>query len=382
MIEKDPRNIKLPSTHLKSILVDVEKSDISNNPKYVRNKRRRNEFIHKEIESSTDIYSDSSSELSEDEIISPNINSLNSNNQFNKINKLEKREIKNTSKKKFELERKKVNNQNLIVKSIAEFCEHIPQNGGSFLLEKRKVKYINTCTIDNFLFSFWVMSKLIPMFNQKILNHLHGEDIKIIIDSIDNYMWDNARKIWFTNIMKGKIPKNNIINFYGDVQFFFLQYIYQFQSHSLIQNCSKNCIYNGNFLISENSNIIQFARLRNDEIKIVSDLSNKCSICKNRIFCEVVFKNNAFFVFMEAFSHFKIDEVPKFFEIQKKNFKLLCMILHFEQEHHFVSVFDLDDCLYLVDDLSTEAILLDKNTRKCRKYFNSNVSSVLYYLIN
>ena len=46
------------------------------------------------------IYSDSSSEISEDEIISPNINSLNSNNQLNKIHKLEKREIKNKGKKK------------------------------------------------------------------------------------------------------------------------------------------------------------------------------------------------------------------------------------------------------------------------------------------
>jgi hypothetical protein len=56
------------------------------------------------------------------------------------------------------------------------------------------------------------------------------------------------------------------------------------------------------------------------------------------------------------------------------------MILHLKAENHFVSVFDIADKKYVVDDLLDEAILLNKSSRKHGKYFNTNVSSVLYYL--
>ena len=46
----------------------------------------------------------------------------------------------------------------------------------------------------------------------------------------------------------------------------------------------------------------------------------------------------------------------------------------------FVSVFDIADKKYVIDDLFDEAILLNKSSRKHGKYFNTNVSSVLYYL--
>jgi hypothetical protein len=60
----------------------------------------------------------------------------------------------------------------------------------------------------------------------------------------------------------------------------------------------------------------------------------------------------------------KIDEIPRIYEIQKKNYKLLSMILHFKAENHFVSVFDIADKKYVVDDLLDEAILLNKSSRK------------------
>jgi hypothetical protein len=49
LIEKDPRYIKMPSKHLKSILVNLENSNVANEPKYVRNTKSK--FIHQEIES-------------------------------------------------------------------------------------------------------------------------------------------------------------------------------------------------------------------------------------------------------------------------------------------------------------------------------------------
>jgi hypothetical protein len=325
----------------------------------VRNIRRKSEFIHQEIESEkTD--SGTSTEISEDEVdLTLNI-SKNSKTPINKKSKLSNIKRSNTvsqEKKNFFIQENwKTHDINVL--NMPEFNEHIPKNGGFFEFEKKIIKYINTCTIDYFLFAFWVLSKLIPMFKERIPNRLHKNDIIKIIESIENLMWDNARKIWFLEIMKGKIPKNNSVNFFGEIQVFFLQHINHFQSHTLLQNCTKSCILNGK-TISQNSNIIQLAKLRNNEVKIISNLANKCSACNNRVVCDLIFNDVPVFVFMEAFSHFKIDEIPRIYEIQKKNYKLLSMILHLKAENHFVSVFDIADKKYVVDDLLDEAILFN-----------------------
>ena len=75
----------------------------------------------------------------------------------------------------------------------------------------------------------------------------------MIIKKIENCMWDNARQMWFTNKMQEKLLKNNVYNFYGEVEVFLMKFIYQFKLHSLIQNCSQNCMYNRNVIVSENS---------------------------------------------------------------------------------------------------------------------------------
>ena len=75
----------------------------------------------------------------------------------------------------------------------------------------------------------------------------------MIIKKIENCMWANARQMWFTNKMQEKLLKNNVYNFYGEVEVFLMKFIYQFKLHSLIQNCSQNCMYNRNVIVSENS---------------------------------------------------------------------------------------------------------------------------------
>ena len=54
------------------------------------------------------------------------------------------------------------------MKRVPEFITQIPQNGGYLLINGKQVQYINSCTIDNHLFAFWVMSKLIPQFKERI----------------------------------------------------------------------------------------------------------------------------------------------------------------------------------------------------------------------
>ena len=49
---------------------------------------------------------------------------------------------------------------------------------------------------------------------------------------------------------------------------------------------------------------------------------------------------------MEPRSHFKIQELPKDFELDGKNYLLLCSILHFNRNKHFVSVFSIEGKFY------------------------------------
>jgi hypothetical protein len=49
---------------------------------------------------------------------------------------------------------------------------------------------------------------------------------------------------------------------------------------------------------------------------------------------------------MESRSHFIIQELPKDFELDGKNYLLLCSILHFNRNKHFVSVFSIEGKFY------------------------------------
>ena len=115
--------------------------------------------------------------------------------------------------------------------------------------------------------------------------------------------------------------KSNV-NFYGDVESFFLKYVYVYQLHNLIQICSTDCNLNGNLIISENSGILNFGKLKNNQIEIVTDLSYKCFNCKKRVTCEVQLINNPNFLFMEPTSRLNFNQTPKTFQIQNKRFKL------------------------------------------------------------
>jgi hypothetical protein len=57
------------------------------------------------------------------------------------------------------------------------------------------------------------------------------------------------------------------------------------KNHSLIQNCSNNCAFNGNTKLTENSEIIRLGRQKNNKnnIGLVSSYSDKCSVCQTKL---------------------------------------------------------------------------------------------------
>ena len=108
--------------------------------------------------------------------------------------------------------------------------------GGYFIKNNGDViKVINTCTIDNYLFAFWVLSKLKSNFIETLSELEHAEALKEIIHNIDIYNWNNARQIWYTKVMKINFGDEKVISFFGTVEDKFLKYFYNYQKHDLIQ---------------------------------------------------------------------------------------------------------------------------------------------------
>ena len=424
---KSPNFFKSPSKHLNSILVNPKIREKSNQPRYVSHKRT-NDPIISESESSSGETSDSIS--SDEEIIitekernketkrrekqelkggkkkrkttekqtistNQNINlseskvTISGRNTEEKTSIIKKQvaslketvtvKIESTDKKSSVIENV-LNNVDLIVKN---FNSTIPPWGGYFKQDERIIKVVNTCTIDNYLFAFWVMSQIVPNFLERLPPLEQTIAMKTIVNNIDTKDWNMARQNWYTLIMKKNIRTNEErINFFGEVEVFFLNYVYSYQTHSLLQKCKSNCVYNGNLIISDHSNIIAFAKLKKQNIDIVSSGFNVCNGCHERITCEIQFKHKTLFVFMETRTHFKIHQVPEQFYIHNRYFKILCSILYIQQKKHFVSVFHLGGQKYLVDDLQpNQSILLNENDKTHRKYFKYNISSALYHIV-
>ena len=72
---------------------------------------------------------------------------------------------------------------------LPDFSEHLPKWGAKFSFRRSLVNAVHTCTIDNYLFALWVLSKIA---------------IKLI-EKIDSLQWDSARQLWYTDIMGKKI---------------------------------------------------------------------------------------------------------------------------------------------------------------------------------
>ena len=394
--------------HLNSILVNIKNSDQPNAPRYIRHKRRKSFYIEKETNvlsssaSNSDFLSDSDQEQPSKPDLKFKINFddpiLNASNQASSVAEHEtaNHEVESVSQSSnltntSELLDKKTTNVepeipivDSLESKIPTFQAHIPSLGGYFYKRNgQKIVVTNTCTIDNYLFALWVLSKLIQNFNFNLPNLDHTSTLNEVVHNIDIYNWNNARQLWYTNIMKKNIRNKRELSFFGTVEDFFLKYMYIYQKHDLIQKCSKNCINNGNIIISEQSDILHFGKIKNKGVEIVTDMLYKCVRCNFRVTCYVRFRNNPIFLFIETNSHFKIHELPKIFEIENKRYKLLCVILHREEIKHFVSVFEIENNLYLVDNMTTNKarLLSSESNENGINYFQLNISSALYYLL-
>ncbi len=213
------REIKGPGEHLNSIFIDFNKKEQPNISRYVKNVRNK-------IKNSDTRNSDGVSMpkyLDMDEIENEENNSLSIQENIESTQNI----IKETS----------LDNRNKIqALSLKEFKSHVPEWGGHIRFHENYITLSNTCTIDYYLFSLWVMNKQ----NMSIFEEFKSFDsnkyklIKSITSNIEQNNWNKAKELWILKIMNYDISyiDNNDISLFGSEDLMFFQYFSKYIKNS------------------------------------------------------------------------------------------------------------------------------------------------------
>ena len=345
------REIKVPGEHLNSVFVDFTKKEPPNISRYIKNVRRT--------------YEESSSDESECSKISNIQLDIGRNPILIEETQYEPQRFETITARTF---------------SFEEFKSAVPKWGGTINSQKKIITISNTCTIDYYLFAFWVMFKvnndLLEGF--KSYNNEQYDIIKAIIDQIQNINWNQAKEMWILKMMKYKIRSSlKNISLYGSEDVMFFSYISKYQEYQMVQKCQPTCIKNNSIYRSTSTYI--FFQKENNIPKLFFGYTKKCRLCSVSITTDIIFINQTKFLFIQPSQmNMVISELPKEIMLNDQRFKLLCATLHTQlADGHFVGVFNFNNNLYIVDDLNQS---VEKLTTKS-DYNKNNVSGTLYYLI-
>jgi hypothetical protein len=286
---------------------------------------------------------------------------------------------------------------------LHEFEDHVPSWGARIHYKNNKnVHVTNTCSIDYFLLALWVFFKIkhdyprIYNLNDNI-SHKNDSIFKKVIDHIDVFEWDKAREVWINEILELNVaPTKNILSMFGDEFNLIIKYLNKNQVHDLIQQCDKKCI-NNNTVIDDNSTDIYLKKNYADANVYIYSFLRNCRQCKNQINPKIVFKNLPNFIFVNSIStNIFASEIPKELSIENNKYKLLCASVikkskYGDNGNHFVGVYNLNENLYIVDDLdrsvkhlpplNSSQIIKRSNTVVDQYYKKYGTSTSMYYLI-
>jgi hypothetical protein len=341
---------------LNSIFIDFHKKEPPNISRYVKNVRNNNK--EKDTDSDDSADSDySKSSKSGDELENEEDNSSiiedNSEDNLNEIQTL----------------------------SLKEFKSHVPEWGGNIRLKTKYITLSDTCTIDYYLFSMWIMYKQYSNIIEglKSFDSRKYDLIKSIITNIESKNWDKAKELWVLKIMNYDISSldNNNISLFGSEDMMFFQYITNYQEYRLIQKCREKCKRNNSIKRSRSKYI--FLNKENNILTLFYGYTKKCVSCGEIISSDIVFTHDPTFLFIEpANQNALIHELPKTIEINGKIFKLLCATIHTElADGHFVGIFNLNDEMLVVDDLNQSVKRLNEYQNN---YSKKSVTGSLYVL--
>jgi hypothetical protein len=334
-------SIKSPGEHLNSIFVNIGEKEPSNSPSYVKNSRQ------------IDIHSIKDQPASE--------KSFGSDRELNQETESvpeSETDIETESVSEIETDKETESVDDTINEIIPDFKAHVPLWGGDIMYRNKPVSVTNTCTIDYYLFSLWVLSKIVPNFIENLPNLKHRDKIIEIISNIESLNWNGAKELWILDVMKyNENVKNNTISLFGSEDNRFLQFLSEYQEHALIQSCNISCRENGK-VIREDASKIFFKKSQN-VIKLYSGYINYCKKCKKKITSQIRFKKNPSFIFIESMhSNIRFYQIPIYLTIAKIKYRLLCATVH--KPGHFESIFNINEFLYLIDDLNQSTTYLTK----------------------
>jgi hypothetical protein len=227
--------------------------------------------------------------------------------------------------------------------NFRQFTSHIPSWGGvieiiqddlnndySLYKQYNNLEFMNTCTIDYFLFAIWCVSK-VSSESIKCLNILANENqiarylIKII-DLIDTFQWNRARSLWILPILQLK-PENWKFSLFGQQSTFFVNKCLQFQE--IVFKCT-DCEFD-----LKTINEYYFKRNDSNELIINCVLDQPCNKCKNKVYGR--FETVPFWIFVSIFDAISFTDLPPSIAILNKTFNLLCF--SFATSHNSVPHF-------------------------------------------
>ena len=219
----------------------------------------------------------SDSESESDKESDCNSNSSSDSESKSSHNKLESNESTDEKPSIFEHESKdepEILSQELdrsltIEPTINWIVDYIPFWGGTIIDKdgnKTEIRINNTCTIDYFLYSIWLSTKLSKKCKERIQTLAVSKSLLEIIDCIENKEWDKAKTKWLIDICnkepvaikKNKSSKdNNTIKYefdvYGGEFEHFLQYINRIQRYTSKVKCLNPDSSKNNEKIFENN---------------------------------------------------------------------------------------------------------------------------------
>lgn len=212
---------------------------------------------------------------------------------------------------------------------------------------------INTCTIDYFLFCFWVTSKLnrgtVAALMQSEFSNLSTKLISII-QEIEKSDCNNAKRIFLREIAMQPILKNKINCF--DSEYTYIKFLEKLQFYVLVFQCTESC--------NQNEKSFTSCSLYFDKQHGETQLNlfqRSCYVCKRQdleFFHKFLYTPRWLFIDTMITSNFSVYDLPKTIAFGQSKYLLLCAT--FFKSGHFRGIFFINSKFYLVDDLHSKHV--------------------------
>jgi hypothetical protein len=251
---------------------------------------------------------------------------------------------------------------------INEIIQFTPSNGGKYEINNQvSITFINTCTIDYFLYAVWLTTQNLSINLFMRSNAVTNDTYKLladIADCIEGKNWDKAKYLWLKTIIRIDESSSNVVNCFGTLKEFFISKMNSLQCYRLQKTCTvceltEDPSY-GNELWFKEENY----RVLLDNVNNVVDVPCQKENCRGVLRNRTNFVDSAIWIIVEFTFNCPYSRVPLEIKVDTDCYELVCCITS-PREYHFASIFYLHKSFYLIDDLKPK--LVQKATRDTSK---------------